>query len=100
MKTLDVIAAAKACFCHEDTIRKYIRDGKLLACKVGRSYVIKQEDLDDLLVRLTSESRQLVLKKRSASECQYTKEKTFGTLMLPHQAVKELDAALGLLIKN
>lgn len=38
------------------TVRAYIRNGKLPAARVGKSYLIKPADLDDLLARSTRRS--------------------------------------------
>lgn len=52
MKTYTVSQAAKYCHCHPKTIREYIRQGKLVASKVGRAYCIRQSKLDEFLQSL------------------------------------------------
>ncbi len=100
VQTYNVPDAAKKCFCHVDTIRKYIREGILPACKVGRSYIIEEIDLAALIKKLKMERSQAALLNRSGQQCQLNKEMEYGTLILQHQAVQELDAALGLKTKN
>ncbi|EPI6452286.1 helix-turn-helix domain-containing protein, partial [Neisseria gonorrhoeae] len=45
MKTYTVNEAAEYCRCHPETLREYIRAGKLAAGKVGRAYCIRQTKL-------------------------------------------------------
>lgn len=45
-KPLTVLEAASYLHVHRDTMRRYIRERKVPAAKVGRSYLIRPEDLD------------------------------------------------------
>lgn len=49
MKTYTVNQAAELVHCHPETLREYIRTGKLVASKIGRSYCIRQVRLDEFL---------------------------------------------------
>ncbi len=46
---LTVPQAAKRTGKHPETIRRWIREGKLRARKIGTQHVIEEEDLDALL---------------------------------------------------
>ena len=94
MKTYNVEEAAEYCKCHAETIREYIRAGRLRASKPGRGYCIQQAALDAFLNQLENERVQASLERRSEKLCLLQKETTFGISILPHQAVSALDALL------
>lgn len=94
MKTYNVEEAAEYCKCHAETIREYIRAGKLIASKPGRGYCIQQAALDAFLNQLENERVQASLERRSEKLCLLQKETTFGTLISAHQVASALDALL------
>ena len=69
MKTYNVEEAAEYCKCHAETIREYIRAGKLIASKPGRGYCIQQAALDAFLNQLENERVQASLESRSEKKC-------------------------------
>ncbi|XDZ52345.1 excisionase family DNA-binding protein [Neisseriaceae bacterium CLB008] len=94
MKTYTVQEAALVCKCHAETIRIHIREGRLKASKPGRSYCIKEEDLEGLLEYLHNQLVQASLQKRSEQQCQSLSAMEYGIWTLERQAVKELDDLL------
>ena len=99
MKTYTVGEAAEYCHCHPETLRGFIRAGKLVASKVGRAYCIRQARLDEFLVQLENDAVQASLHNRSEQKCQKiqtdcTVATAFGTWTSEHQAANELDALL------
>ena len=99
MKTYNVEEAAEYCKCHAETIREYIRAGKLIASKPGRGYCIQQAALDAFLNQLENERVQASLESRSEKKCleqlkDCTYETAFGTSILNHPAVNALAAVL------
>ncbi len=94
MKTYNAREAAKICQCCEETIRIHIREGRLKASKPGRSYCIKEDDLDELLEFLHNQWMQASLQKRSEQKCQSLNGMEYGTWTSERQAAKELDALL------
>lgn len=101
MKTYTVTEAAKLAYCHPETLREYIRAGKLVAAKIGRAYCIRQAKLDEFLQSLENDVVQTSLQQRSEQQCQKSKVKTrvstretaFG-ILTSEQAISELDALL------
>ncbi|XXQ67428.1 helix-turn-helix domain-containing protein [Neisseriaceae bacterium B1] len=102
MKTYTVNEAAEYCHCHPETVREYIRAGKLIASKVGRAYCIRQAKLDEFLSQLENNIVQISLvQNRSEKPCQNLKNQAsikenpmaFG-ILTSAQAVSELDALL------
>lgn len=101
MKTYTVTEAAKLAHCHPETLREYIRAGKLVAAKIGRSYCIRQAKLDEFIQSLENGAVQASLQQRSEQQCQKSKVKTkvsiketaFG-ILTSEQAISELDALL------
>lgn len=53
MKLMTTEQAAKIIYTTAYTVRKYIREGKLAAAKIGKQYLIREADLDRLVDRLT-----------------------------------------------
>ncbi|WP_373818884.1 helix-turn-helix domain-containing protein [Glaesserella sp.] len=94
MKTYTTKTAAEYLNCHEETVREYIRKGKLLASRPGKRYCIRQSALDDLLNQLENDAVQASLASRSEKLCQSSNETTHGTLIFASQAVSALDARL------
>ncbi|EMP3043308.1 TPA: helix-turn-helix domain-containing protein [Neisseria meningitidis] len=99
MKTYTVNEAAEYCCCHPETLREYIRAGKLAASKVGRAYCIRQAKLDEFLAQLENDTVQASLIKRSEQKCQKiqmdsTSATAFGTWTSEHQVASALDALL------
>ncbi|EMR8360538.1 helix-turn-helix domain-containing protein [Neisseria gonorrhoeae] len=99
MKTYTVNEAAEYCRCHPETLREYIRAGKLAAGKVGRAYCIRQTKLDEFLAQLENDAVQASLIKRSGQKCQKiqmdcTNATTYGTWTSERRAASELDALL------
>ncbi|MBQ9725090.1 MAG: helix-turn-helix domain-containing protein [Neisseriaceae bacterium] len=94
MKTYTVQEAAEICHCHHSTILEYIHSGSLLACKIGRSWVITEENLDNFIKTRHNLTVQAVnSKKRIRTQC-YTNEATNGTPTLQQQLARVLDALL------
>ncbi|QMT34776.1 MULTISPECIES: helix-turn-helix domain-containing protein [Neisseria] len=105
MNTYDVEEAAEYCKCHPETIREHIREGRLVASKPGRKYCIKRSALDAFLSNQENEQLQASLANRSEEKCLkpmdcIAVETVSGTLILRHQAEKELDALLAQKTKN
>ena len=99
MKTYTVWEAAEYCHCHPETVRKYIRTGKLIASKVGCNYCIRQVKLDEFLEQLENDVVQTSLNQRSEQKCQKnqtdcTSVMAYGTLTSESQVVSALDALL------
>lgn len=96
LKTLNVEDVAAYCHCHPETIRQHIREGKLLACKIGRRYFIEHESLQKYV-----KNNQAVLLQASyrRNKCHSSSEMEFGKLTFAPQAVKELDELLEQLAK-
>ncbi|WP_156956412.1 helix-turn-helix domain-containing protein [Stenoxybacter acetivorans] len=95
MKTFNVAQAAALCHCHMETIREHIRSGKLVAVRIGRSYVITQPALDAFLNTLENDAMRASLQKRSEEKCRFINEKTvLGTSISQHKAARELDILL------
>lgn len=105
MKTYTVTEAAKLAHCHPETLREYIRAGKLTAAKVGRAYCIRQTKLDEFLEQLENDVVQTSLEHESEQKCQKavpkaakitasTSATAFGTWTSGHQAASALDALL------
>ncbi|WP_301674134.1 helix-turn-helix domain-containing protein [Neisseria blantyrii] len=99
MKTYTVTEAAALAHCHPETLREYIRTGKLIAAKVGRAYCIRQTKLDEFLAQLENDTVQASLIKRSEQKCQKiqmdsTSVTAFGTWTSEHQVASALDALL------
>ena len=99
MTTYSVIEAAEYCHCHPETIREYIRAGKLVASKVGRAYCIRQTKLDEFLAQLENDVVQTSLIKQSEEKCQKiqtdcTNVMAHGTWISERQVVSALDALL------
>ena len=102
MKIYTVTEAAKLAHCHPETLREYIRAGKLVAAKIGRAYCIRQAKLDEFLQSLENDVVQTSLQQRSEQQCQKSKVKTtastnetaLGTCTSGHQAASALDALL------
>ena len=95
MKTYNVEEAAEYCKCHAETIREYIRAGRLRASKPGRGYCIQQAALDAFLNQLENERVQASLESRSEKKCRYINEKmACGMLISQHKAASELDKRL------
>ncbi|OSI18401.1 helix-turn-helix domain-containing protein [Neisseria dumasiana] len=104
MNTYDVEEAAEYCKCHPETIREH-REGRLVASKPGRKYCITQGALDAFLSNQENEQLQASLANRSEEKCLKPKDyiavgTVSGTLILRHQAEKELDALLAQKTKN
>ncbi|HEZ7194274.1 helix-turn-helix domain-containing protein [Kingella kingae] len=99
MKTYTVNEAAEYCCCHPETLREYIRAGKLVASKVGRAYCIRQTKLDEFLAQLENDTVQASLIKRSEQKCQKiqtdcTNATAHGTWTSERQVASALDALL------
>lgn len=101
MKTYTAEEAAEYCKCHAETIRGYIKEGRLKASKPGRAYCITQASLDEFINELENVQVQASLERRSEEKCLKTKviaESTnvtvFGISTLSHPAAKELDGLL------
>ena len=52
MNLITTEEAAKRVFTTPYTIRKYIRQGKLLGAKFGKQYLIRESDLESLLEKM------------------------------------------------
>lgn len=52
MNLITTEEAAKRVFTTPYTIRKYIRQGKLLGAKLGKQYLIRESDLEALLEKM------------------------------------------------
>lgn len=99
MSTFTVEEAAKYCHCHPETIREYIRTGKLIASKVGRAYCIRQVKLDEFLEQLENDVVQTSLNQRSEQKCQKIQTDCIsamahGTWTSERQVASALDALL------
>ena len=98
MKTYNVEEAAEYCKCHAETIREYIRAGKLVASKPGRGYCIRQSALDAFLIQLENGQVQASLENWSEKLCLETTDctnATVGTILTSgRQAESALDALL------
>ena len=92
MKTYTIHQAAEICHCHHSTILEYIHSGSLIACKIGRSWVITEENLDKFIEIRHNHAVQAVA-ERSRTQC-YTSEATLGTPISQQQVARELDALL------
>lgn len=99
---LSTYQVAKSLGVNIQTVRHYIRKGELKAARVGKKYIITQEDLDAFLaarkevrslekIGLTEKGRQRVheLKKNALSVLTYLEE-------CPGADVDELSESLGL----
>ncbi|MDK4526523.1 helix-turn-helix domain-containing protein [Kingella kingae] len=102
MKTYTVSEAAKIVHCHPETLREYIRLGRLVAAKIGRAYCIRQTKLDEFIQSLENDAMQASLKSNgSETSCRNLKNQAstkenrtaFG-ILTSTQAVSELDALL------
>lgn len=99
MKTYTVAEAAKLVHCHPETLREYIRAGKLTAAKVGRAYCIRQTKLDEFLEQLENDVVQTSLKHESEEKCQKIQTDCIsvmahGTWISERQVASALDALL------
>ncbi len=56
MQLMTTEQAAKIIYTTAYTVRKYIREGKLVAAKIGKQYLIQEADLVQLFERLTQPS--------------------------------------------
>ena len=92
MKTYTIRQVAEICHCHHSTILEHIHSGSLNACKVGRQWIITQENLEEFLRTRQNQTVQAVA-ERSRKPC-YTNEATLGTPTLQRQVARELDALL------
>ena len=63
LKTHDIQSAAAICQCHTDSIYKAVRSGELHARKVGRRWVILEENLTEFLNRTTDAPRSTYAEK-------------------------------------
>ncbi|MBR1819082.1 MAG: helix-turn-helix domain-containing protein [Neisseriaceae bacterium] len=93
MKTYTIRQAAEICHCHHSTILEYIHSGSLLACKIGRKWVITEENLDNFIKTRHNLTVQAVNSKQSRRQC-YTNEAINGTPISQQQVARELDALL------
>jgi excisionase family DNA binding protein len=57
MQLLNTEEAAKRLYTTPYTVRKYIRQGKLAAARIGKQYLIMEEELLELLKKLTFKVR-------------------------------------------
>ena len=87
MRTYTVDEAAEICKASNDTIYAEIDKLTLKASRIGKSYVIKEIDLDRFIDAKS-------LANLRAKECQSTSEVKRGTATLKSQANLELDALL------
>ncbi|ATD64638.1 helix-turn-helix domain-containing protein [Neisseria weixii] len=101
MKSYTAEEVAEYCKCHVDTIRSYIKQGRLKASKPGRAYCITQAALDDFIITLENVQVQASLESRSEEKCltikaiaESTNVTVSGISILSHPAVKELDGLL------
>ncbi|WP_080660588.1 helix-turn-helix domain-containing protein [Kingella kingae] len=105
MKTYTVNEAAERVHCHPETLREYIRAGKLTAAIVGRAYCIRQTKLDEFLAQLENDTVQASLIHESEQKCQKDSNKpatitdctnatAHGTWTSERQVASALDALL------
>lgn len=95
METCNLNGAAKILQCCPGTVRDLIRQDKIPAVKIGRSYVILMQDIVEFIRQAQNEKR-LSVHGKERQPCHYTNGRKSGGYTSHDQTVQELDALLGL----
>ncbi|MBI0182415.1 helix-turn-helix domain-containing protein [Snodgrassella alvi] len=91
--------AANRCKCKVQTIRDAIKTGELRAAKIGKSYVIRQTNLD-IYIRNKEELTAQAVQQHRNRVCYTNTQTAFGISILQQRKAKELDELLKLKTKN
>lgn len=99
-ETFTCETAALRCKCEVQTIRDTIKNGELIAAKIGKSYVIRQSHLDNFIFNKQKLIVQAVKKIRNRASCYTDTQMTYDTLISKQKAGKELDDLIAQKTKN
>lgn len=96
MKTLTLEEAAALLKLHPEELRRRAKAGRIPAAKIGKRWVLVEEDLVNYIRNQYAHQRQALLGAQQKGEIRWrsTNAGRRGGLMSRRQAVKELDALL------